>query len=117
MPIGASAHPMVAFSGFYESHEPPPSGDVHVIVPPHHDGHRNGQQSGYILHSLCVDRRPGSRRGNTEQVVAQWRRSVASGEALVVLHWEMCSILHRRTAMAIEMARDGGTYVRSRRLF
>ena len=36
---------MVAFSGFYESHEPPPSG----ISPPHRDGHRNGQQSGYMF--------------------------------------------------------------------
>jgi len=48
--IGMSACPMAAFSGFYESHEPPPSGDACGIVPPHHDGHRNGQQSGYILH-------------------------------------------------------------------
>jgi len=41
---------MAAFSGFYESQEPPPSGDVRGIVPPHHDGHQNGQQSGHILH-------------------------------------------------------------------
>ena len=40
--IGASARPMVAFSGFYESHEPPQSGDVRGIVPVHCDGHRNG---------------------------------------------------------------------------
>ena len=26
--IGASAHPIAAFSGFYESHKPPPSGDA-----------------------------------------------------------------------------------------
>ena len=26
--IGASAHPMLAFSGFYESHEPPPTGNL-----------------------------------------------------------------------------------------
>ena len=26
--IGASARPMAVFSGFYESHEPPPSRDV-----------------------------------------------------------------------------------------
>jgi hypothetical protein len=44
--IGASAHPMVAFSGFYESHEPPPSGDARGIVLPHRHGHRNGQQRG-----------------------------------------------------------------------
>jgi hypothetical protein len=43
---------------------------------------------------------------------------VASGEALVMLHREMCSILHRRTAMmAIKMACDEGTFVRRRRLF
>jgi hypothetical protein len=40
---------MVAFSGFYESHEPPPSGDARGIAPPHHDGHRNGQESGYMF--------------------------------------------------------------------
>ena len=35
--IVASAHPMVAFSGFYESHDPPllASGDARSIVPPH----------------------------------------------------------------------------------
>jgi hypothetical protein len=42
---------------------------------------------------------------------------VASGEALVMLHWAMRSILHRRTAMAIEMACNGGTFVRRCRLF
>ena len=41
---------MVAFSGFYESHKPPPLGDARGIVPPHRDGHQNGQQSGYMLH-------------------------------------------------------------------
>ena len=44
--IGASAHPMVAFSGFYENHEPPLSGDACGIVPPHRHGHRNDQQMG-----------------------------------------------------------------------
>jgi len=39
---------MVAFSGFNESHEPPPLGDVRGIVPPHRHGHQNGQQSGYM---------------------------------------------------------------------
>jgi hypothetical protein len=42
---------------------------------------------------------------------------VASGEALVMLHRAMRFILHRRTAMAIEMARDGGAFVCRRRLF
>ena len=77
---------MVVFSGFYESHEPPPSGDARGIVPAHRGGHQNGQQSGYILHNCCVDHRPGGLRGNTEQVVARWWRPVASGEALVMLH-------------------------------
>jgi len=40
---------MVAFSGFYESHKPPPSGDARGIAPPHRDDHRNGQQSGYMF--------------------------------------------------------------------
>ena len=110
MPIGASACPVAAFSGFYESHEPPPSGNVRGIVPAHRNSHRNGQQSGHIC---CC---PGGRRGNTEQVFAQWRHPVASGEALVMLHREMRSVWHWRTAMAIKMAHDGGAFVRRRRL-
>jgi hypothetical protein len=70
-----------------------------------------------MLHNCCVDCRPGGRRGDTERVVARWRHSVASGEALVMLHRAMHSVSHRRTAMAIEMARGGGTFVRHRRLF
>jgi len=42
---------------------------------------------------------------------------VASGEALVMLHQAMRSVLHRRTAMAIEMAHNRGAFVRRRRLF
>ncbi len=68
--IGASACWIAAFSGFYKSQEPPPSGDVHGIVPPHHDGHQNGQKIGHILHRRFVCCRPGGRRGDTEQVVA-----------------------------------------------
>jgi hypothetical protein len=105
--IGASACPMVAFSGFYESHEPPPlpSGDARIVLP-HRDGHRSGQQSGYMLHYCCVDCHPGGCRGDTERVVAQWRRPVASSEALVMLHQAMHSVLHWRTTMAIKMALD-----------
>ena len=108
---------MVVFSGLYESPGLPPSGNARGIVPPHRDDHRNGHQSGYILHYRCVDCRPGGRRGDTERVVARWRRPVASGKALVMLHRAMRSVSHRRTAMTIEMARDGGTFVRRRRLF
>jgi hypothetical protein len=117
MPIGASARPMAAISGFYESHEPPPSVDARGIVPPHRDGHQDSQQSGYMLHFHCADCRPGGRRGDTERVVAQWRRPVAFCEALVMLHWMMRFVLHRRTAMATEVARGRGTFVRCRRLF
>jgi hypothetical protein len=42
---------------------------------------------------------------------------MASGEALVILHWEMRSVLHRRTAMAIKMTHNEGAFVRRRRLF
>ena len=57
------------------------------------------------------------RRGNTEQVVTRWQCSVASGEALVMLNQDVHSVLHRRTAMAIKMARGGGTFVRPHHLF
>jgi hypothetical protein len=80
---------MAAFSGFYESPGPPPLGDAHGIVPPHRDGHQNGHQSGYILHLCIVCCLPGGRRGDTERVVARWRRPVASRVALDMLHWEM----------------------------
>jgi hypothetical protein len=53
---------------------------------------------------------PGSRWGNTEQVVAQCQRPVNSGAALDMLHWAMCFISHRRTAMAIKTASNGRTY-------
>ena len=66
MPIGAGARPMAAFSGIYESQEPPPSGDVRGIVPA---GHQNGQQSGHILHLCFVCCCSGGRRGDTERVV------------------------------------------------
>jgi len=47
----------------------------------------------------------------TVKMIARWQRPVASGEALVLLHWVMCVVSHRCTAMAIEMARDGGEFV------
>jgi len=117
MPIGVSACPMAAFSGFYERHEAPPSGDACGIVPPHCEGHRNGQQSGYILHLCFVCCRPGGPRGDMERVVARWWRPVASGKALVMLHWAMPHVLHQCLCMAIEMACDGGAFVLHRWLF
>ena len=71
---------------------------------------------GHVAHR-CVDCVPGGRRGNTEQVVARWQSFVAFMNALDLLHRAICSVFHWRTAMAIEMARDGGAFVRCRRLF
>jgi len=115
--IGASARPMTAFSGFYENHGPPPSGDARGIVPAHCDGHWNSQQSGFILRRRTVCCRPGGRQGNMEQVVARWRRLVASIKALDLLHRSMRAILHHCTTMAIKIASDGGAFVRRRQLF
>ncbi len=47
--------------------------------------------------------------GNTEQVVARCRHPVASRVALDMLHWAMPPVLHRRTAMVIKTANNGGT--------
>ena len=95
---------MTAFSGFYESHGLTPSGDARGIVPAHRHGHRNGQQSGHILHYCFVFCHPGGRRGDTEWVVARWRRLVAFMKAPDLLHPAMLAVFHRHTAMAIEMA-------------
>jgi len=38
-------------------------------------------------------------------------------KALDLLHQAMLTVLHHRTAMAIEMARNGGAFVSRRRLF
>jgi hypothetical protein len=117
--IGASAHPMAAFSGYYESHEAPPSGNVRGIVPLHRDGHRNGQQRGYILHRRFVDCRHGGRRGDTEpeQLVARWQRPVASNVALDMLHHAMPRTLLQRLHMTIKMACNGGTFSRLHQYF
>jgi hypothetical protein len=52
---------------------------------------------------------PGGRWANTERVVDRWQCPVAFGVALDMLHWAMCFLSHRGTAMAIKMANDGGT--------
>ena len=102
--IRASARLMVAFSGFYESHEPPPSSDAWGIVPSHREGHKNGQQSGYMFHHCWVDCCSGGRLSDMEQVVARWRHPVASGEALVMLHQAMPHVLLQCLGMPIKMA-------------
>ncbi len=47
---------------------------------------------------------PGGRWGNTEGVVAQCRRPVASGVALDMPHWAMPSVLLWRTTVVIKRA-------------
>jgi hypothetical protein len=84
---------------------------MRAIVPVHRHGHQTGQQSGHILHHRFVFCCLGGRQGNTEQVVARWRRLVAFMKALDLLHQAMPSVLHHHTAMAIEMASNGGTFV------
>ncbi len=54
---------------------------------------------------------PGGRWGNTEQVVAQWQRPVASQVALDIPHLTMPSVLLQRTAVAIKMANNRGAFV------
>jgi hypothetical protein len=71
---------------------------------------------GHVAH-CCVDCVPGGRRGDTERVVARWQSLVAFMKALDLLNREMRSVFHRRIAIAIEMARDGGAFVRRRHLF
>jgi len=99
---------MVVFSGFYESPGPPPSGDARGLVPPHHNDHQNGHQSGYIIHRCFVSCCPGGRRGDTERVVARWRRPVASNVAMDMLYWAMPHVSLHRLTMAIKMARNRG---------
>ncbi len=57
---------------------------------------------------------PGGCWGNMEQVVAQCRRSVASGVALDMPHQGMLSVLLRRTAVAIKTAGGRGAFVHHR---
>ncbi len=49
---GASSRPMAAFSGFYESPGPFPSGNAYGITPLHRHGYRNGQRRRYICSLL-----------------------------------------------------------------
>jgi len=57
------------------------------------------------------------RRGDTEQILAHWRRLMASRVALDLLLWAMRSALYRLIRMAIEMASEVGAFVRCRRFF
>ena len=45
-----------------------------------------------------------------ERILSQWRRPVASSEALELLHWAMRAVAYRRIAMAIGMASKVGVF-------
>jgi hypothetical protein len=45
----------------------------------------------------------GGHRGNTAQVLAQWRHLVASHEATDALHWAMCITPHGLGNMGIKV--------------
>jgi hypothetical protein len=53
----------------------------------------------------------GVRRGNTGQIIAQWRHMVASMVALDLPYWAMRSTSYRLIRMAIEMTSKGGAFV------
>ena len=67
-------------------------------------------------HFVCCCPGGGGRRGDTERV-AQWLRLVAFMKALDLLHQAMLAVSHRRSAMAIKLASNGGPFVRCGRLF
>ena len=54
-----------------------------------------------LIHRCFVCCRPGGRQGDTERVVARWRRPVASSVALDMLHRAMPHLLLQRLTMAI----------------
>jgi len=69
------------------------------------------------LHCCIVCCCLGGRQGDTERVVAQWRRPVASGVALGMQHWSMPHESLQRLRMAIKMACGGGTFAHHHRFF
>jgi hypothetical protein len=59
----------------------------------------------------------GVRRGDTEQILAQWWHMVASRVALDLPYWAMRSASYRLIRMAIEMTSEGGAFVSNRRFY
>jgi hypothetical protein len=59
----------------------------------------------------------GVRRGDTGQILVQWRYMVASRVALDLPYWTMGSALYRLIHMAIEMTSEGGASVCHRRFY
>ncbi len=78
---------------------------------------KTARKVGVLFDCCFVDCRPGGRRGNTEQVVAQWQLLGASSVALDLLHPAMPRPLLQRIRMAIKMACNGGTFVRHRQFY
>ncbi len=72
---------------------------------------KTASKVGAFFHRCFVCCCPGGRWGNTEQVVTQRLRPVASGVALDMLHWAIQARLHPRIPMAIKMANNGGAFV------
>ena len=52
----------------------------------------------------------GVRRGDTGQIIAQWRHPVASMVALDLPYWAMRSAPYHLICMAIEMAHKAGAF-------
>jgi hypothetical protein len=78
-------------------------GDACGIVPAHHHGHQNGQQVWCFFCRFFLACNPVVCRDDTEQILAQWRRPVASNEALDPLHWAMYAALHWRISVAVKL--------------
>ncbi len=106
--IAHNTRPVVSTSGFCCSPGLPLSGDACGIVPAHHHGHRNGRQVWCSFCCFFLACNPIVRRDDTEQILTQWWRPVASNEALDPLHRAMYMALHRRIIAAVETSRNGG---------
>ncbi len=115
--IGRHTRPEASTSGFWDSPGPPPSVDALGYVPAHRQGQRNGRQVWYFFVVFSWHSNPLSVRGNTAQILAQWRRPVASREALNPLYWWILAVLCQRIAHETERQNvsDGGAFVRCRR--
>jgi hypothetical protein len=62
--------------------------------------------------SICYAKNDdhGVRRGDMEQIIAHWWRSVASRVALNLPYWAMRSAPYHLICMTIEMARRAGAF-------
>jgi hypothetical protein len=67
------------------------------------------QRNNSILYAKINDH--GVRRGNTGQIITQWRRPVASRVALDLPNWAMRSALYRLIRMVIKMVHEAAACV------